>query len=85
MREQASSLYDVGPYFVSKWLAELPFSLIDATIVSVFVYWLIGFNTETNSKFFIFCNILLNNIISDWNGDELPFLKLIRVFHWFIG
>jgi len=53
MREQASSLYDVAPYFFAKILAELPFSIIDPLILSLITYWAIGFNTMDSSKYFV--------------------------------
>lgn len=61
MREQASSLYDVAPYFFSKILAELPFSLINPILFTLMTYWLVGFNTTDCSKFFIFSKPLLIN------------------------
>ena len=59
MREQASSLYDAGPYFFAKVLAEFPFSLVDPLILSLLMYWLVGFNTTDASKFFVFCILYL--------------------------
>ena len=65
MREQASSLYDVTPYFLSKILAELPFCIIDPLVMSVITYWAVGFNTADASKFFVFYFVMLAcNLVS---------------------
>jgi len=60
MREQASSLYDVAPYFFAKILAELPLSIIDPIVFSVIVYWAVGLNNSDASKFIIFCIFFSN-------------------------
>ena len=65
MREQASSLYDVSPYFLGKILADLPFSILDSVVLSVIVYWAIGFNTYDAAKFFTFC-INIQSTCSVW-------------------
>lgn len=39
IREQASSLYDVVPYFLAKVLGEMPFSLHQPLILLFFIYW----------------------------------------------
>jgi hypothetical protein len=60
MREQASSLYSVSAYFLSKLLADMPFHFALPLEMGAITYFLIGFNTEEDagSKFLIFCNIL---------------------------
>lgn len=60
MREQASSLYDVTPYFLGKVLAELPFSILDPILFSVLTYWAIGLNTSEASKYVILCTLAGN-------------------------
>lgn len=60
MREQASSLYDVGPYYFGKVLAELPLSILDPIVFSVIMYWAVGLNNSDASKFVIFCKVLNN-------------------------
>ncbi len=54
MREQASSLYDVLPYFLSRVLIDVPFGLGDGLVFSLIGYWTYGLSTTDASKFFIF-------------------------------
>ena len=56
MREQASSLYSVTPYFFAKVLAEIPFSLIYPIPMTLLIYWLIPLN-GSSSAFIIFCTL----------------------------
>ncbi len=55
MREQASSLYDVSPYFFSKILADLPFAILDVMVFVLMMYWLVGYNTSSPDRFVTFC------------------------------
>lgn len=41
IREQASSLYDVAPYFLAKVVGEMPFSLHQPLVLLFLVYWTI--------------------------------------------
>ena len=63
MREQASSLYSVTPYFFAKILADLPFAILDAVVFSLIVYWPVGLNDTSPEKFVIFCMMLRDNWI----------------------
>ena len=59
MREQASSLYDVAPYFFGKILAELPFSIFEPILFSLITYWAIGLNDTDASKYFWLCMFIV--------------------------
>ena len=52
LREYATSTYGAAPYFISKTLVELPQVLMNALIVYLVTYWLMGFNG--NFAYFVF-------------------------------
>jgi len=52
LREYATSTYGAAPYFISKMLVELPQVLMNAMIVYLVTYWLMGFNG--NFFYFVF-------------------------------
>lgn len=52
VREQASSLYDVPPYFFAKVLGEIPFSLHQPLILLLMVNWVVPL-ADTAAAFFI--------------------------------
>jgi hypothetical protein len=54
MREQASSMYDVPPYFFAKVIAEIPFSLPTPIVIILVTYWAIPLNSSPGA-FFILC------------------------------
>jgi len=58
MRDQASSLYGVSPYFISRILCEIPFVIIDTLLLGLISYWAVGLNNSDSSKFLIFCFLL---------------------------
>ncbi len=56
MREQASSMYDVSPYFFGKVLAEIPFTTPQPLVITLIMYWAIPLNADPGA-FFVFCTI----------------------------
>lgn len=57
VREQASSLYDVPPYFLGKIIGEIPFSIHQPVILLVMVYWIVPLASSTKA-FFLQCKFL---------------------------
>ena len=58
IREQASSLYDIVPYFFGKVIGEIPFSLSSPIILILMVYWVVPF-ANSASAFFILLACLI--------------------------
>ena len=59
VREQASSLYEVPPYFFAKVVGEMPFSIHQPLILTVMLYWVVPFAATT--KAFFIMRIFLSN------------------------
>jgi len=53
LREHASKMYDLEPYFFSKILVDLPIQIIIPLLVCLMSYWAYGL-TATPHQFFIF-------------------------------
>ena len=54
VREQASSLYDVVPYFFGKIIGEFPFSLPNPIILILMLYWVVPFAASVSAFFILF-------------------------------
>jgi len=54
LREVNNNMYSVSAYFFGKIISELPSSFILPTLLSILIYWSLGFNTVDSSKWFIF-------------------------------
>ena len=59
VREQASSLYDVSPYFFAKVIAEIPFSLPHPLIMILLVYWFVPLAASVKAFFILFASMVL--------------------------
>lgn len=59
LREVNNNMYCVSSYFVGKVISELPSSLIIPTIMSLIIYWALGYNTEESYKYPLFNGILI--------------------------
>jgi len=57
-RERNAGAYDPVSYFVAKFLAELPFTLLGPTLYSIIVYWIADLQNEAG-HFFIFTATLM--------------------------
>lgn len=51
VREQASSLYDVPPYFLGKVIGEIPFSIHQPLILTIMVYWVVPLAASVKAFF----------------------------------
>lgn len=51
VREQASSFYDIPPYFFAKVIGELPFSLLHPVVLLASLYWTVPFARSTKAFF----------------------------------
>lgn len=60
LKEEGAKLYSVTPYFISRNLIEIPYSLIFPMITSLIIYWFAGLSS-TASQFFTF--YLINLVI----------------------
>ena len=49
MREQASSMYEITPYFFSKVLAGIPFAIHQPVILTIMLYWAIPLHASGGS------------------------------------
>jgi len=58
MRERASKMYRVLPYYLMKSIVELPGQIFFPILTSVIIYWMIGLNPIV-SHFFIFVLIIV--------------------------
>ncbi|KAL6777131.1 hypothetical protein ACKKBF_B40440 [Auxenochlorella protothecoides x Auxenochlorella symbiontica] len=56
-RERAAAMYSPGPYTLATSVAEIPYLLIQALIMSVVAYWMVGFDPVA-WKFFYFLLLL---------------------------
>ena len=74
-KEEASGLYNLFPYFLSKQIAIFPLHIIIPIIMAVGVYWVTGL-TDTAEQFFIFSKIYtaLIMVISSFTGASYGFL-----------
>jgi ATP-binding cassette subfamily G (WHITE) protein 2 len=59
LRERAAGTYPVSAYLLARSLAETVMQIVSPIVFTLTVYWLVGFQSETN-KFFIFlCFMIL--------------------------
>ena len=59
VREQASSLYEITPYFFAKVVGEIPFSIHQPVILTLMLYWVVPL--ATTAKAFFILRIFLSN------------------------
>jgi hypothetical protein len=71
LKEYSNNMYSVPAYYFAKSLSELPFQFIPPFFYSVLVYWTIGANTSTFSRFLIF---LTNYVLLFLAGDSMGIL-----------
>eukprot|EP00667_Euglena_gracilis_P001974 EG_transcript_1975 len=57
-REHANGLYNIFPYYISKFASELPFQILLPVLFSSIFYWLVGLNPGVG-QFFIFMAIII--------------------------
>jgi ABC-type multidrug transport system ATPase subunit len=55
-KEEASGLYNLTPYFLSKQISTLPLHLVAPTLISLGVYWAVDLDNQPD-KFFTFSKI----------------------------
>ena len=53
-REYNNKVVRIGPYFLAKTLAELPFYLVYPTIYIVIAYFLVGYTVSAVSTYYIY-------------------------------
>ena len=57
-RERASKQYHVLPYYLARFIADMPLRVGQGLLFGVIVYWIVKLN-ETAAAFFIFVGILI--------------------------
>ena len=68
LKEEGSGMYTVSAYYFGRTLIEIPFLILFPFLLSVLLYWTIGFNNSDPSKFFIFA---LLNILQSFGGNAM--------------
>ena len=63
MKETKSGYYTLYAYYFGKLIVELPPILLNPLIFSSIVYYIVGYNSTSASRFFTFCikNIFIKN------------------------
>jgi len=61
LREYASKMYGIWPYFVSKSVIETPFQALMPFLFGLFTYFAVGLTADAD-KFFIFVAILILDV-----------------------
>jgi hypothetical protein len=61
LRDIGSNMYSVGPYFIGKFIAELPGAIISPVVFGSIIYPIVGLNTVYPWKFPLFRK--LSNLI----------------------
>ena len=57
-RERASKMYHVLPYYVARFICDMPTRVGQGLLFGCIVYWIVGLNPAA-SAFFIFCALLI--------------------------
>lgn len=57
-REHSNGMYALFPYYLSKFVSELPFQILIPFMFSCIFYWLVGLNPGVG-QFFTFCGIMI--------------------------
>jgi len=57
-RERASKMYHVMPYYVARFICDMPTRVGQGLLFGCIVYWIVGLNPAA-SAFFIFCALLI--------------------------
>ncbi|KAI7840285.1 hypothetical protein COHA_006067 [Chlorella ohadii] len=57
-RERTSKAYHVSPYYLARFLCDLPLRLAQSLLFGVIVYWIVGLKS-TAGAFFIFCALTI--------------------------
>ena len=70
IKEYKENLYGVMSYFIAKLISEIPIQFIYTIIYSSIIYFIIPYNTESASKFFIFFGV---SFISQISGSFLGY------------
>mmetsp|Transcript_29393 Transcript_29393/g.5312 ORF Transcript_29393/g.5312 Transcript_29393/m.5312 type:complete len:181 (+) Transcript_29393:1053-1595(+) len=63
MKEYRDNMYGVVPFLTSKFLVHFLDEVMSALVYSLFIYWIVGLNTESDDKWFIFYSICLLSIM----------------------
>ena len=79
-RELGNGVVRVGPYFLAKTLAELPFYLIYPTLYIIVAYLLIGYtlNTVSNLRMYVAC-VLTPSKERERGRDDGMVIELLEV------
>lgn len=57
-RERASKMYHVMPYYVARFICDMPTRVGQGLLFGCIVYWIVGLNPAA-SAFFVFCALLI--------------------------
>ena len=70
LRERASKIYRVSPYFLAKTSAEFPRLVLNILIFSILTYWMVGLNGFAGA-FFLFVVIV---VLTAYSGESVALL-----------
>jgi ABC-type multidrug transport system permease subunit len=70
LKEESAKLYSVTPYFISRNLIEIPYSVIFPLITALILYWFVGLSS-TAGQFFTFYFI---TFLMGFSGSSLGLL-----------
>lgn len=62
-------MYSVGPYFLGRYLAELPGAIIGPVVFGSIIYPIVGLNTVYAWKFPLFRKCIFTQRLSSWDID----------------
>ena len=71
IKEYKEDLYGVNSYFSAKLISEIPFQIIFSIIYCTIIYFVIPYNTESASKFFIFFGI---SFLAQISGNVMGYM-----------
>ena len=80
LREQSNKMYGVLSYYITKTLVEIPFQILMPVVMTLLVYWVVGFRNEPDAFFsFLACLIVLtftSNSMGLTLGCMFPDIKI---------
>lgn len=56
-RERSSKMYHVSPYYLARFICDVPLRVGQGLLFGVIIYWIVGLNPSAKA-FFIFCGAL---------------------------
>ena len=62
-------MYSVGPYFLGRFIAELPGAIIGPVVFGSIIYPIVGLNSVYAWKFPLFRKIYITYLLFSWNID----------------